>query len=80
MSYYVIIPYSYMMRMLYEKEGFLLLVVFGVGTHKYSQISTHACTHAHTHAHTHTHSVGELKSQIAITHRGHWFVKPFQTS
>ena len=32
MSYYVIIPYSYMMRMLYEKEVFLLLVVFGVGT------------------------------------------------
>ena len=32
MSYYVIIPYSYMMRMLYENEVFLLLVVFGVGT------------------------------------------------
>ena len=32
MSYYVIIPYSYMMRMRYEKEVFLLLVVFGVGT------------------------------------------------
>ena len=32
MSYYVIIPYSYIMRMLYEKEVFLLLVVFGVGT------------------------------------------------
>ena len=32
MSYYVIIPYLYIMRMLYEKEVFLLLVVFGVGT------------------------------------------------
>ena len=32
MSYYVIIPYSYIMRMLYEKVVFLLLVVFGVGT------------------------------------------------
>ena len=32
MSYYVIISYSYMMRMRYEKEVFLLLVVFGVGT------------------------------------------------
>ena len=32
MSYYVIIPYSYIMRMLYENEVFLLLVVFGVGT------------------------------------------------
>ena len=35
MSYYVIIPYSYMMRMLYEKEVFLLLVVFGVGTQQW---------------------------------------------
>ena len=38
MSYYVIIPYSYIMRILYEKEVFLLLVVFGVGT---QQDSTH---------------------------------------
>ena len=35
MSYYVIIPYSYIMRMLYEKEVFLLLVVFGVGTQQF---------------------------------------------
>ena len=35
MSYYVIIPYSYIMCMLYEKEVFLLLVVFGVGTQQY---------------------------------------------
>ena len=40
MSYYVIIPYSYMMRMLYEKVVFLLLVVFGVGTqHLISKLS-----------------------------------------
>ena len=36
MSYYVIIPYSYIMRMLYEKVVFLLLVVFGVGTQQYA--------------------------------------------
>ena len=40
MSYYVIIPYSYIMRMLYGKEVFLLLVVFGVGTQHMSTEKT----------------------------------------
>ena len=40
MSYYVIIPYSYIMRMLYEKEVFLLLVVFGVGTQQTATLCT----------------------------------------